>query len=168
MKIAIRVLKVLILVMTSICGIIFGIFAPLSIMLTDTVDPAISQHYIIKVWLINSVVCYIGGTVLLMLNLYKTAGCFHIAGMIVSIYIYAVFQGLYEGQTASNPAGLYMPVIFITILTLVVVFLANKKKIEELLSKSKSKEYEAAPSVLSGTYQYKEQGSGKKSGKGKK
>ena len=53
MKIAIRILKVLILIMTSVCGIIFGIFAPLSIMFNDIVDAAISEHYIIKVWLIN-------------------------------------------------------------------------------------------------------------------
>ena len=159
MKIAIRILKVLILIMTSVCGIIFGIFAPLSIMFNDIVDAAISEHYIIKVWLINSVVCYITGTVLLMLNMYKTASCFHLAGLAVSIFIYAVFQGLYEGQDAANPAGLYMPIIFVTFLTLITAFLANKKKIEALLSVRKNKEYEAAPSVLSGTYQYKEENS---------
>ena len=165
MKVAINVLKALILVLTSVCGIIFGIFAPLAIMLGDIVDPAIAEHYIIKVWLINSVVCYIVGTVLLMLNLYKTASCFHVAGLIVSIYIYGVFQGLYEGQDATNPAGLYMPIIFVTFLTLITTFLANKKAIEARLSKKKDKEHEAAPSILGGTYQYKEDNGQKKKGK---
>ena len=52
-----------------------------------------------------------------------------------------------------------MPIIFVTFLTLITAFLANKKKIEALLSVRKNKEYEAAPSVLSGTYQYKEENS---------
>ena len=165
MKVAINVLKALILVLTSVCGIIFGIFAPLAIMFGDIVDAAISEHYIIKIWLINSIVCYIAGTVLLMLNLYKTASCFHFVGLIVSVFIYGVFQGLYEGQDATNPAGLYMPIMFVTILTFITTVLANKKVIEERLSKKKEKEHEAAPSILGGTYQYKEADTQKKRGR---
>ncbi len=153
MKIAINVLKITNIILTSIWGIIFGIFAPLSIMYGDIVSDQIANHYIVKVWLINSVLCYIIGTVILMLKLYKTALCFHTAGLGVSIYIYAVFQNIYKGIEAQNPAQLYMPIIFVTFITLAITIIANYNKINERLNANKEKQYLPAPSVLGGETQ---------------
>lgn len=152
MKIAINILKALEIIITAIWGIIFGIFAPISIMYFDSV-PKLADHYIIRVWLINSVVCYIVGTIIVMLKYYKIALCFHGAGLIVSLYIYSVFQNIYDGIEAQSPAQLYMPIIFVTLLTLIITVLANYKKLSEKLEAKKDKGFEPAPSVLGGEYQ---------------
>lgn len=152
MKIAINVLKGFEIVITAIWGIICGIFAPLSIMYADIVDQNIADHYIVRVWLINSIVFYIAGTVIVMLKHYKTALCFHGAGLIVSLYIYSVFQGIYEGKEAQSPAHLYMPIIFVTLITLIITVLANYKNFTAKLEAKKEKEYQAAPSILGGEY----------------
>lgn len=159
MKIAINILKGLEIVLTAIWGIFFGVLAPLSIMYGDTVDESIANHFIVKVWLVNSVLCYFVGTIIVMLGLYKTALGFHTAGLITSLVIYGVFEGLFNNPElqnssikASNPSFLYMPVMFITLTTLAITILANYKKITEKLSQSGNKKYEPAPSILGGEY----------------
>ena len=153
MKIAINILKGLEIILTAIWGIIFGILTPLSIMYAGIVDDAIANHYIVKVWLVNSALCYIVGTFIVMLGYYKVALGFHTAGLVTSLVIYGVFQNMYSGIEAQNPAQLYMPIIFITITTLVITILANYKKITDKLAQSNDKKYEAAPSILGGEYQ---------------
>lgn len=168
MKIAKIALKVIILIMTSIWGIIFGIFAPLSIRFGDIVSPDIAQHYIIIVWLVNSILCYITGTVLIMLNLYKIAAVFHTVGMIVSFVIYGTFEQLYQGNTDKSPATLYMPIIFVTLLTIALAVIANWDKITEKLNSNEKKKYEASPSILGGTFRYENKKPVQKGKKGKK
>lgn len=152
MKIAINILKGLEIILTAIWGIVFGILTPLSVMYAGIVDESIANHAIVKVWLINSIVCYLVGTIVVMLGLYKVALGFHTVGLVVSLVIYGVFQDMYSGIEAQNPAQLYMPVIFVTIITLIITILANYKKITNKLSQSSDKKYEAAPSVLGGEY----------------
>ena len=168
MKVAKIVLKVIILIMTSIWGIIFGIFAPLSIKFGDIVNPEIAQHYIIIVWLTNSIVCYIAGTVLIMLNLYKTAAVFHSVGMVVSFVIYGTFEQLYQGHTDKSPAALYMPIIFVTLLTIALAVIANWDKITAMLNSNEKKKYEASPSILGGTFKYEDKKALQKGKKRKK
>lgn len=153
MKIAINILKGLEIILTAIWGIIFGMLTPLSIMYAGIVDDTIANHYIVKVWLVNSVLCYFVGTIIVMLGFYKIALGFHTAGLVTSLVIYGVFQNMYSGIEAQNPAQLYMPIIFVTITTLVITILANYKKITDKLSQSNDKKYEAAPSILGGEYQ---------------
>lgn len=152
MKIAINVLKVLEIILTAIWGIIFGVLTPLSVMYAGIVDESIANHYIVKVWLTNSVLCYFVGTIIVMLGLYKIALGFHTVGLVTSLVIYGVFQDMYAGIEAQNPAQLYMPIIFVTIITLAITILANYKKITDKLSQSNEKKYEAAPSILGGEY----------------
>lgn len=157
MKIAINILKVLEIILTAIWGIIFGILTPLALMTGDIVADEIADHYILWVWIINSVVCYFTGTLIVMLKCYKTALCFHTAGLIGSLFIYGTFQSLYRGIEAQNPSVLYMPVIFVTFLTLGITIMGNFDRIKEKLGEAKEKKYEASPSVLGGSYEYKEE-----------
>lgn len=166
MKIAINILKVIEIIITAIWGIVFGIFTPLTLMYGDIVPKDIADHYILWVWVINSVLCYCAGTIIVMFNRYKTALCFHAAGVIVSLFIYGTFRDIYEGVNAQNPSVLYMPVIFVAFVTLAIAVIANFKKINMRLSSAKEKKYEAAPSVLGGQYEYKD--GGKNTGKSKK
>lgn len=149
MKIAINILKVIEIIIAALWGIVFGIFAPLSLI---TSGEPISEHYILWVWLINSAVCYVVGTIIVMLRCYKVALCFHTLGLAVSIYIYAVFNSLFEGTNGQNPAQLYMPIITLFFTTLVIALIANYKEINRLLSTKREKKYEAAPSILGGEY----------------
>lgn len=152
MKVAINILKVIEIIITSIWGLLLGIFGPIVLMSGDVAPEFIANHYILKVWLISSALFYLTGTLIVVLQHYKVALCFHTAGLISSIYIYGVFQSLAEINDAANPAMLYMPLIFLTLFTLVITIIANYKKINEKLEKVKEKEYEAAPSLLGGEY----------------
>ena len=162
MKIVINILKGIELVITAIWGVVFGVFAPLSLI---TSGEPISEHYVLWVWLVNSVVCYLVGTIIVMLKHYKIALCFHTAGLAVSIFIYGVFNSIFDGISSQNPAQLYMPVITVFFVTLAIAVIANYEKINQLLSTKKEKKYEAAPSVLGGEYTAKAPEKGKKSGK---
>ena len=162
MKIAINILKGIELVITAIWGVVFGVFAPLSLI---TSGEPISEHYILWVWLINSVACYLIGTIIVMLKFYKVALCFHTVGLAVSIFIYGVFNGIFDGMNSQNPAQLYMPVIAVFFVTLAIAVIANYEKINRLLSTKKEKKYEAAPSVLGGEYTAKAPEKKKKSKK---
>ena len=152
MKIIINILKVIELIFTALWGVVFGIFTPLSLMYSGIVDKSISDPYVLWVWLINSVVCYLVGTIIVMMKHYKVALCFHTLGLAVSIFIYGVFCDIYDGINAQNPAQLYMPVISIFFVTLAITVIANFKEINRLLSTRKEKQYEAAPSILGGEY----------------
>lgn len=149
MKVVINILKAIELILTAIWGVVFGIFAPLS--LISGGEP-ISEHYILWVWLINSVVCYLVGTIIVMMKHYKVALCFHTVGLAASIFIYGVFSSIFDGANAQNPAQLYMPSIGIFFVTLAIAVIANYDKINRLLSTKKEKQYEAAPSILGGEY----------------
>ena len=152
MKIAINILKAIELIITAIWVVVCGILGPLTLMYGDIVPNLIADHYIMRVWLINSVVCYLAGTVIVMLKYYKVALCFHTLGMAVSIFIYGVFSGIYDVDSAQSPAQLYMPAISLFFLTLFITLIANFKQIKQFLTASKEKKYEPAPSVLGGEY----------------
>lgn len=150
MKTAINILKVLEIIITAIWGMLLGIFTPILLKSGDIAPEIIAENSVLTVWIISSSV-YLVGTLILMLKLYKTALCFHTAGLISSIYIYSAFEKIGENEV-SNPAMLYMPLIFLTIITLVITVLTNYGKINAFLSKGKEKQYEAAPSLLGGEY----------------
>ncbi len=158
MKIAINILKVLEIIITAIWGILLGIFVPILLKGGDIAPQVISESPVLTVWIVSSSV-YLVGTLILMLKYYKVATGFHLAGLGSSIYIYSAFENLRQGIEAENPAILYMPLIFLAIITIVITLLANYGKINEMLNKDKEKEYEAAPSLLGGEYKAK---SGKK------
>lgn len=164
MKIAINILKVLEIILTAIWGIVFGIFTPLALMSNGIVADEIAQHFVLKLWLINSIVFYCIGTIIVMLKYYKLALCFHVTGTVISLVIYGIFSDIYNGVNAQNPAVLYMPVIFVTFVTLAITIIANFKKINAWLSSVKEKQYEAAPSVLGGEYVIKEEDKNSKKG----
>lgn len=156
--------------LTAVWGIIFGILTPLSVMYAGIVDEAIASHFIVKIWLVNSILCYVVGTIIVMLGLYRIALGFHTVGLITSLVIYGVFQDIYSGVEANNPAQLYMPIIFVTLVTLAITILANYKKITDKLLEANNKKFEAAPSVLGGEYKTdkpepKKKVSGKNTGK---
>lgn len=160
MKIAINILKVLEIIITAIWGILLGIFVPVLLKGGDIAPEVISESPVLTVWIISSSV-YLAGTLILMLKHYKVASGFHLVGLGSSIYIYSAFENLRQGIEAENPAILYMPLIFLTIITIIITILANYGKINALLGKEKEKQYEATPSLLGGEYKAKDGKKGK-------
>lgn len=145
MKIFKAVLKVILLILTAIWGMFFGIMAPISIMFGGVVDPTIAEHPIIKVWLINSIIFYVGGTFVTMLGHTKIASILTGIGTIVTFVIYATMESIYANCEASSPTTMYMPCIFITIVTLIIMLVTN---VPAWLDKKTKEENEKAPSIL--------------------
>lgn len=164
-KAIIIILKVLILILTTIWGVILGVFAPLSVMFGDIVNSTISSDPIIWVWLINSVVCYVGGTVLVMLDCMKIAAIVQTIGLGVTLYIHVAFTALLTSVNGGVLPVMYMPSIFISILTIILMAVVNWKSWNEKLAAKDKAKYDASPSILGGTYQTGEKPANKKSKK---
>ncbi len=156
MKIAINILKGILLILTAIWGLMFGVLGSFSILTGDVVPVEISSHPIIIVWLINSIVCLIGGTVIVMMGHTKIASVVSTVGFIVVLIIYANFAQLYSAvENSDGPVSMYMPAIFITIITYIIALLSNWNLIKRKLEETSEKKHEDTPSVLGGTYSEK-------------
>ena len=146
------IIKILILILTTIWGVLFGIFAPLSIMFGDIVREEIATSPIIVVWLINSAVCYVGGTVLVMLNCTKIAAIVHTIGLIVTLYIHTAFSQLLTSLNGGVLPVMYMPIIFVSILSIILMVITNWNSWMKKAEERNAAKYDEAPSILGGTY----------------
>ncbi len=159
-RIAIIVLKLAEIALTTIFGLCLGIFAPIIIWNGEDAevfagDPALG------LWFASSVL-YIIGMFVLMLGHSKVAAAIHIAAAVGTLITYSCFTKMFEEfPDTRGPSGLYMPCLFITVLTIIIMFLINFPK---WLDKQIEQENAAAPSILGGEYKVKNPVS-KKSGK---
>ncbi len=142
--IVVVILKVLGLIGTSIYGLALGIFAPLTLMFGDF-DEGISQSPALVIWLITAVV-YIVGMFIVMLGHSKIASVVHTAGMVGVLLTYYNFMVLFKDVPDNNgPSVLYMPLLFVTVITIVIMLLINVPKwVEAHVEKVNA----VAPSIL--------------------
>ena len=143
-RIAVIVLKIIQLILTSVFGICMGIAAPICIM-TDF-DPDIAQSPAIKFWLAAGIV-YVIGTVVIMMGHSKIASAIHTigAGLVIATYYQYVLM-FADVPDNNGPSMLYMPLLFVTIITIVIMLLINVPKWIEAHTR---KVNEVAPSILS-------------------
>lgn len=142
-RIAVIILKVLELIMTTIFGVCLGIFGPLAIRAMD--DPAISSDPSSIYWLISSGL-YIVGLFVLMLGHSKTATVIHILAAAGTLVTYSSYMHMFRDvDTGKGPTALYMPCLFITVMTIVIMLLINLPK---WIDKHVQKANEQAPSIL--------------------
>jgi len=142
-RVVVIILKVLELIMTTIFGLCLGIFGPLAIRAMD--DPEISGDPSSIYWLITSVL-YIIGLFILMLGHSKVATAVHILASVGTFVTYSSYMRMFRDvKTTKGPTGLYMPCLFITIMTIVIMLLINLPK---WIEKRVSKANEQAPSIL--------------------
>lgn len=143
-RIAVIVIKVLEMIMTTIFGLCLGIFAPLCIWFgLDT--PEISSDPAAAFWFASSIL-YIIGLFVLMLGHSKTASVIHVlaaAGTLMTYYRYMLMFANSNGDKGLS--GLYMPCLFITVMTIAAMLLINLPK---WLDKRVQKQSEIAPSIL--------------------
>lgn len=138
-------LKILLLVGTSVFGIALGILAPLVIMFSGDFDPEVAGCPAVPIWLASSVL-YVVGTVIVMLGHSKTASAVHGVAAVGVLVTYYFYMRLFADVPDNNgPSGLYMPMLFLTVITVIIMLLINIPKWAESRAK---KLYAKAPSIL--------------------
>lgn len=143
-RIAVIILKILELIDTSIFGIVMGIFAPLCIMFGDF-DPDVASCPAMPWWLASAIV-FIVGTVVVMLGHSKVASIIHTIGAVGILVTYNEYSKFFADIPDNNgPSVLYMPLLFLTIMTITIMLLINVPK---WLDKHAQRVNAVAPSIL--------------------
>ncbi len=138
------ILKIIELIITSIFGLCLGIFGPLTIWFGFN-DPDMASEPAVLFWLISSVI-YIVGTVVVMLGYSKIASCIHAAGAVGTLITYYNYLRMFADIPDNNgPSVLYMPCLFLTIITIIIMLLINLPK---WIDKREQKINAKAPSIL--------------------
>lgn len=143
-KVAVIILKVIELILTTIFALVLGIFAPLCIWYGDIVEPEVASDPSALWWLISSII-YIIGLFFVMFGHSKIATTIHVAAAVGTLITYHFYTQLFEGYESNGPTALYMPCIFITIVTVGIMLIIN---IPKWIDKHTQKENEVAPSIL--------------------
>ncbi len=137
-------LKVIMLIITSICALCFGILGPVCIWVGEY-DPEVVENPAILTWLISSCV-YIIGTFVIMLGHSRIASVIDIiaaAGSLVTYYLFVSHSA--DPDISVGPTMLYMPCLALTVLAVVIAMLIN---IPKWLEKQAQKANEKAPSII--------------------
>lgn len=141
---AVTVLKMFEMIMVTIFGLFLGIFAPLSIFLGIEDADALAIQAAVS-WLISSAL-YIGGFFMLMLGNSKIAMIVHAAASIGTFITYSAYTQMFaDNPNSTGPSVLYMPCLFIALLTLAIMLVINIPKWFEKRMKMLN---EKAPSIL--------------------
>lgn len=148
MKVVLIILKILTLILTAIWGVVFGILSPIFLMSSDLSSLTVSGHPVFILWIIMGVVGYIVPCVLIMLKMYKTSAAFSLAGTVMVIIIHSIFMGMKNGTSETSPSFLYLPQIFMTVLSIIIAVTQNFNVILNAYANKKSKENLPSPSVL--------------------
>lgn len=143
-RVFVIILKVLELIITSIYGLALGIFAPLCIWFGDF-DPDIAGNPAIGFWFASALVC-IAGTFVVMLGHSKVASVIHAVGGVGVLVTYYFFMQLFvDVPDNSGPSVLYMPLLFLTALSVIIMLIINVPKWAE---RHAEKVNAVAPSIL--------------------
>ena len=149
-NVVVMILQVLSLAATAIFALCLGVLGSLSMMAEGT-DWAMSSiaGYIgtaLTLWLISSIV-YVIGTLILFLGFSRIASGIHTAALVMTLVMYYLYD--LAAKTANldtlGPAVLYMPCIFIAIITIMIALVVN---FPLWLDKKEEKDKEIAPSIL--------------------
>jgi len=139
MKAAKITIKVLILLLTSVFGLVCGVLVPL-MLLSDEYFAV--MHGLCAVWLFMSVPGFFIPCFMVMLNFSKIAAGCSVIGTVMTLYIHV---NIAEYFTASF---MYLPQIFMTILTVLFIFVTNPQFLSGYRQKQTDKLNASAPSIL--------------------
>ena len=143
-KVVVIILKVIELILTTIFALVLGIFAPLCIWYGDIVEAEVASDPSAVWWMISSII-YIIGLFFVMFGHSKIATVIHIAAAAGTLTTYHYYLQLFEGYDSNGPTVLYMPSIFITVVTIGIMLIIN---IPKWIDKHTQKANEVAPSIL--------------------
>lgn len=142
MKVFVIILKVLLLILTGAVAVFFNVLGAVSTLATDvaTENQIVPQ---VIFWLVFTVVCYIPPAFFAMFKKYILGAAFSFAGMICVLILNELIKG-----TANI---LYLPLLFITVLSILLAIFGNWDKIHDGMDNREKKKTAAAPSILGGT-----------------
>lgn len=146
------ILKIIETGIVCIWGVAVGIFFPLCILLSGAeIVPAdiAARTDIMIVWLVTAIVGYILPAALIFGRHYRIAACLSAAGLVGVLVVNGMFDDLYkytEGST--GPDGLYLPLIFATLLVIFILAVEERANIAKLFETKKAEKEEKAPSIL--------------------
>ena len=140
----VTVLKMLEMILVTIFGLFLGIFAPLCVFLGIN-DAEASTVQAAVVWLISSVL-YIAGFFALMLGNSRIAMIIQGIAAVGTLVTYSIYSQMFsDNPNSTGPSMLYMPCLFIAMLTLAIMLVINIPKWFDKRQKMLS---EKAPSIL--------------------
>ena len=148
MKIAVKILKGILLFLTAIWGIFLGMLVPLSLIIVGDdmgLVPGFSRSAPVWLWFINSFVFHLGGTLMTMINKMKAAFFMAISGIIINFIVFHLMHQYYIGSGDTQATMLYMPQIFISIL---IICIAIITQYPEYIRKKELEDAKKAPSIL--------------------
>lgn len=141
MKIFVKLLKILIIIAVGVIAITFNVLGAISTLCTgDAAYYGIVGEVVF--WLVFSVVCYVTPAFLVMFKKYILSAAFSFVGMICVFVLHEMLGGV--------AAPLYLPLLFITVLAVLLAIFGNWNKIHEGMDKREAKKNAVAPSVLGG------------------
>lgn len=143
-KVAVIILKVIELMLTTVFALVLGIFAPLCIWFGDIVEPEVAADPSALWWLISSII-YIIGLFFVMFGHSRIAAAVHVAAAAGTLMTYNFYMQLFDGYESNGPTALYMPSLFITVATIGIMLIIN---IPKWIDKHTQKVNEVAPSIL--------------------
>ena len=150
-------LKVVMLFITAIWGLIFGIFVPVTFMVDpEGLVPENFPPHIPVLWLTAAVAGFIVPCFLIKLKVYKVAAALSIAGGIAIIALHIALSKF------GGFGWLYMPLLLGGAAVVLIAVLDNWGAYRIKRYQKKKRETAPAPSILGGTYQLSEDKKGKK------
>lgn len=149
-NVVVMILQVLSLAATAIFALFLGILGSLATMaegyegMMSTVAGYIETAVLL--WLISSIV-YVVGTIVLFLGFSRIAAGIHTEALMMSLVVYYIFDLAKQAGNLDTlgPVVLYMPCIFIAIISIVIAAVVN---VPLWLDKKEEKDREIAPSIL--------------------
>lgn len=143
-RVVIIIFKLIELFLTTVYALCLGIFAPLSLWLGADASDEVNFFLPALLWLIASVL-YIAGLFTLIFGKEKPAAIIHGAAGALTLATYAAFCSALAEFGGNGPAGLYMPCLLITALTVAILLMLN---IPVWFKRCIEKRDEKAPSIL--------------------
>ena len=142
MKIFVNILKVLLFLATGIIAVVFNVIGVI-VEITTEYSQLGKIMGILIFWLIFTVICYIAPVFFAMFKKYFICGALTFCGMICLFILHEMLPG--------GPSYLYMPLLFITLIGILLAIFGNWDKIHGTIEKREKEKNKAAPSILGGT-----------------
>lgn len=142
-RVLIIIFKLIELFLTTVYGVCLGIFAPLALWF-GLEEPEVNYTLCAALWLAASVF-YIAGLFTLIFAKEKAAAVIHGIAAVLTLTTYGSFRSALKEYGGNGPAGLFMPCLIITALSVAIMLMLN---VPIWWERYNEKQNEKAPSIL--------------------
>ncbi|MCL2633784.1 MAG: hypothetical protein FWD34_04635 [Oscillospiraceae bacterium] len=153
MKKTIILLKAVMLFVTAVWGVLFGIMGPVALYFNIADNrlaglPVVSA-VVPTMWMITAIAGFIVPCFLVMFKLYKTSAVICMCGTIALFVLHGIISN--ERYTSDDVFWLYMPLLLETIAVILIAVFANMGYIRIKMYEREKQKNAIAPSILGGT-----------------